>query len=239
MQSLCRVPGVSHLHIRYGLRRTHARLFFGTWSIGPLTLSPHTHTFTLYDLRTHVHSKLDQNTLMIMLRNRKYSAGGIFLRATSSVIIKVAGLKPDPKPGHHRDDGFGNKAEAVEAAWDVLQTWNALQTAAAWRRHCCEQFMREESTLLLEVSLVLFGRGQLEVPGQVERPQQRAALEVLDAARELVVVQHEFLKRLAALERLERTHEVVLRKEEFLELRAGPERFEAARELVACKCANN
>ena len=186
-----------------------------------------------------MHSKLDQNTLMIMLRNRKYSAGGIFLRATSSVIIKVAGLKPDPKPGHHRDDGFGNKAEAVEAAWDVLQTWNALQTAAAWRRHCCEQLMREESTLLLEVSLVLFGRGQLEVPGQVERPQQRAALEVLDAARELVVVQHEFLKRLAALERLERTHEVVLRKEEFLELRAGPERLEAARELVACKCANN
>ena len=182
---------------------------------------------------------VDQNTFMIMMRNRKYSAGGIFLRATSSVIIKVAGLKPDPKPGHHRDDGFGNKAEAVEAAWDVLQTWNALQTAAAWRRHCCEQFMREESTLLLEVSLVLFGRGQLEVPGQVERPQQRAALEVLDAARELVVVQHEFLKRLAALERLERTREVVLRKEEFLELRAGPERLEAARELVACKCANN
>ena len=97
--------------------------------------------------------------------------------------------------------------------------------------------MREESTLLLEVSLVLFGRCQLEVPGQVERPQQRAALEMLDAARELVVVQHEFLKRLAALERLERTREVVLRKEEFLELRAGPERLEADRELVACKCA--
>ena len=138
-----------------------------------------------------------------MLRNRKYSAGGIFLRATSSVIIKVAGLKRDPKPGHHRDDGFGNKAEAVEAAWDVLQTWNALQTAAAWRRHCCEQLMREESTLLLEVSLVLFGRGQLEVPGQVERPQQRAALEVLDAARELVVVDAHHL------EQVQRLHDVV------------------------------
>lgn len=106
-------------------------------------------------------------------------------------------LEAGHKPGEHGCDGCDNtKAEAMEAAWNVLQA------AAAWRRHWCEQLMREENTLLLEVGLVLLGRGQL-VLAQVERPQQRAAFEVLDPARKLVVVQEELLQRRAVLEWLE------------------------------------
>lgn len=109
--------------------------------------------------------------------------------------------------------------------------WNALQAAAAWRRHWFEQLMREENTLLLEMGLVFLGRGQL-VLADVERPQERATFEVLDAAFQFVVVQHELLQRRAALERLEAAGQVIRCKEQLLEPRAASERLEAAREVV-------
>jgi len=170
---------------------------------------------------TDTHSKTDHNILQI-LREGGILLSGASLAACTNSRRKAAGHKP----GEHRCDGCGNtKAEAMEAVW------NALQAAAAWRRHWFEQLMREENTLLLEVGLVFIGRGQL-VLADVERPQQRATFEVLDAAFQFVVVQHELLQRRAALERLEAAGQVIRCKEQLLEPRAASERLEAAREVV-------